>query len=74
MADIVVPEISKAYKDKPFGPSDIKWVKTVNDPHTSSAYLPEGTPPDERVRDSSGAWLSTNEMVKIQGMCFFAFS
>jgi hypothetical protein len=71
MADIIVPEISRAYKDKPFGPSDIKWVKTVNDENTSSAYLPEGNPRDKRLRNSSGVLLSTNEMVKNSDGVFF---
>ena len=42
---IVVPAIPEAIKDKTFAASDIKWVKTVNDKFTKSAYLP----PDKRV-------------------------
>jgi hypothetical protein len=44
MAEIPVPEISKNWKDKDFGASDIKWVKTVNDKYTHSAYLPPDRP------------------------------
>ncbi|AEF86513.1 hypothetical protein TREPR_1816 [Treponema primitia ZAS-2] len=45
MAIVDVPEISKNYKTKQFGASDIRWVKNVNDEKTSSAYLR----PDKRV-------------------------
>jgi hypothetical protein len=31
MSELVVPVIPEAVKNKTFGASDIKWVKTVND-------------------------------------------
>jgi hypothetical protein len=40
----VVPAIPQAVRGKTFGPSDIKWVKTVNDKTTNSAYLPPDNP------------------------------
>jgi hypothetical protein len=52
MANIVVPEIPEAVKNKTFGASDIKWVKNVNDNggdmgrnglNYCSAYLNEDT-------------------------------
>jgi hypothetical protein len=45
MKMVDVPEIPEECKNKKFGASDIKWVKTVNDNITNSAYLP----PDNRV-------------------------
>jgi hypothetical protein len=47
--EIIVPAIPEACKNKTFGASDIKWVKTVNDSVTSSAYLP----PDNRVIENA---------------------
>jgi len=36
---IVVPAIPQALKNKTFTASDIKWVKTINDSQTHSAYI-----------------------------------
>jgi hypothetical protein len=41
---IPVPAIPAALKNKTFGPSDIKWVKNVNDKVTYSAYIPPDNP------------------------------
>ena len=49
---IVIPEIPQACMNKSF--RDIKWVKTVNDKNTNSAYLP----PDPRpIQFSSGLFF-----------------
>jgi len=60
---IVVPEIPEECKNKNFGASDIKWVKTVNDGNTRSAYIP----PDKRViENSNGTFfcLQLNELYR----------
>jgi len=45
MADIPVPKIPEICLTKTFNALDIKWIKSVNDDVTNSAYLP----PDKRV-------------------------
>jgi len=50
---IVIPEIPQAVKNKEFSAPDIKWIKTVNDAKSSSAYIPPDliylTPQYDRV-------------------------
>ncbi|GHV31448.1 hypothetical protein AGMMS4952_20240 [Spirochaetia bacterium] len=70
MATIVVPAIPEALKNKTFCASDIKWVKTVNDTRTKSAYLPPDNP-YQRVVDSNGVPLLTHNSAKNANGVFF---
>ncbi|GHV81649.1 hypothetical protein AGMMS49991_02070 [Spirochaetia bacterium] len=70
MANIVVPGISGKYKNKTFCASDIKWVKTVNDRITHTAYLPPDNP-YQRVVDSNGVPLLTHNSAKNANGVFF---
>ena len=59
--DIVIPEIPQACMNKSF--RDIKWVKTVNDKITNSAYL---SPDPRPIQFSSGLffYLELNSMFR----------
>ncbi|GHU93006.1 hypothetical protein FACS189479_03490 [Spirochaetia bacterium] len=70
MATIVVPEISGKCKNKTFCASDIKWVKTVNDKVTHTAYLPPDNPYN-RVVDLNGVQLLTHDSVTNSTGVFF---
>jgi hypothetical protein len=54
---LIVPEIPEAVKNKKFGASDIKWVKTVNDKVTHTAYLPPDNPYHRVVTNSDGVFF-----------------
>lgn len=54
MEDIVVPEIPEEIRNKEFSASDIKWVKTVNDENTFSAYIPPDKPYRRPRKNSAG--------------------
>jgi hypothetical protein len=53
---VVVPAIPEICRNKKFGATDIKWVKTVNHPPTSRAYI---IPPDacNVVSNSDGVFF-----------------
>ena len=54
---IVIPAIPAVMKEKTFAPCDIKWVKTVNDKITKSAYLPPDNPYDRVITNQDGIFF-----------------
>jgi len=54
---IVIPAIPAVVKGKTFSPSDIKWVKTVNDTDTHSAYLPPDNPYGRLIENQNGIFF-----------------
>ena len=57
MKDIIIPKVPAEFGNKTFGESDIKWIKTVNDPDTSSAYLPPDLPYKRVITNVDGIFF-----------------
>jgi hypothetical protein len=73
MPNEVIPEISEEFKNKTFGASNIKWVKTVNDKKTYSAYLPPDCPYNRVIERPDGEYFCLQANGKFRNSLSMAY-